>query len=198
MSRIVFHNSTELADAELVEPCREALAGWAVGRITLFVRYSRGADFSGTCFYADRRVFINLGRHLEYPYMMATNVARAVTVGRRWYRPVYFLEMRHPRHVVHFVFLHELYHLLVARAGRNTRQKESRCDRFAARFLADRFGACVRDKHGALVPRPAWDFQDLEGFVADARHRRTLRRRQPRHVSRQAPVDPAQLLLFGR
>ncbi len=74
--------------------------------------------------------------------------------------------------MVLFVFLHELYHFLVKRARRNPRQKESMCDRFAARYLVERFGATVRDSSGRIVPREAWDFQDLERFVAAARDRR--------------------------
>jgi hypothetical protein len=74
-----------------------------------------------------------------------------------------------------FVFMHELYHLLVKRARRNPRQKESMCDRFAARFFVDRFSSAVRGLGGEPVPRAEWDFQDLDGFVAAARDRRVSR-----------------------
>ena len=67
-----------------------------------------------------------------------------------------------PYQVVLFVYLHECFHLLVKRARRNTRQKESMCDRYAARYLVDRFGAVVRDEKGRLVPRDVWEFQDLD------------------------------------
>ena len=55
----------------------EAVSGWAVGSLTVRARYSRGADFSGTCVYSDRKILVNLGRHLRYPYYMGTNLARA-------------------------------------------------------------------------------------------------------------------------
>jgi hypothetical protein len=145
------------------------MRGWRVGRVVTRVRYSRGADFSGTCFYADRRLFINLGRHVRYPYLMATNLARAKTVGRRWYKPTCRIELRDGYELVLFIFMHELYHLLVKLARRNTRRKESMCDRFAARYLVDRFGSPIVDERGREVPREAWDFQDLDGFVAAVR-----------------------------
>ena len=192
MSRIELHNSTDLSDSRLQAPCREGLAGWSVGTVTLRVRYSRGADYSGTCFYTDRRIHVNLGRHLVYPYRMKTSLARARTIGRRWYKPLYTLALITGYQVVVFVFMHELYHLLVKRARRNTRQKESMCDRFAARFLVDRFGAVVRTPDNTPVPREEWDFQDLEGFVAAARSRRHIPRRD-----HQSATQPArQLLLF--
>ncbi len=197
MSSIDFHNSTALLDAKLLSLFREALAGWSAGEITVRVRYSRGADFSGTCVYATRRVYINLGRHLEYPYLMRTNLAKVRARGRRWSRPIYTLGLSSGYELVFFVFLHELYHLLVKRARRNTRQKESMCDRFAARHLVDRFGATVRTTSGKLVPRYAWDFQDLEGFVSAARKRPTVTRRAARRPVKAATQSDGQLLLFS-
>ena len=32
-------------------------------KLAVRVRYSRGADFSGTCYYTQARIFVNLGRH---------------------------------------------------------------------------------------------------------------------------------------
>jgi hypothetical protein len=171
-----FHNSTELSDAKLRTMCLEALNGWNVGGPNVRVRYSRGADFSGTCIYADRQIYINLGRHLVYPYGMKTNLAKVKTTGRGWRRPVYIVELKTAYHLAVFIFLHEIYHLLVYRAGRNTRQKESMCDRFAARYLVDHLGAAIRTERGERVPREQWDFQDLDGFVAGARRTRVARR----------------------
>ncbi|MFQ5495790.1 MAG: hypothetical protein ACE5EX_10465 [Phycisphaerae bacterium] len=172
MSRLDLHNSTDLDDRRLARLAAEGIAGWAVGTLTVRVRYSRSADFSGTCFYADRRIYVNLGRHLVYPYRLATHLARAATIGRSWYKPAYVIEIADAYQLVAFVFMHELYHLLVKRARRNTRQKESMCDRFAARFVVDRFGLGVFDPVGRPVPRGEWDFQDLERFVDAARDRR--------------------------
>jgi len=176
--------------------CRDGLAGWAVGTVTLRVRYSRGADFSGTCFYADRRIYVNIGRHLVYPYRMATNLARTKTIGDRWYKPAYILTLKTGYEMVLFVFMHELYHLLVKRARRNTRQKESMCDRFAAGWLVDRFGAAVTAPDGTGVPREAWDFQDLNGFVTAARDRRETRRAEAMAVVLSHPSRDGQLPLF--
>ncbi len=196
MSKISFRNSTDLSDTRLRASCEEGIAGWAVGTISVAIRYSRGADFSGTCFYADRRIYVNLGRHLTYPYHMATNLARTRTLGRRWYKPVYSIELRDGYEVVLFIFMHELFHLLVKRAKRNTRQKESMCDRFAARFLVDRFGATVRGADRGPVLRNVWDFQDLDGFVAAARDRRLLRKRDRQGLLPQSAAAGGQLLLF--
>ena len=170
--RIRLRNSTTIPTQRLLRVCHEVTSGWAVGSIDVFFRYSSGAAFSGTCYYTDQRIYVNLGRHLVYPYHMGTNLGRAKTVGRRWYRPVYTVTLRDEFEVVLFVFLHELFHLLVKRAKRNTRQKEGMCDRFAARHLVDRYGADVLCPKGQPVSRGEWDFQDLEGFVAGARDRR--------------------------
>lgn len=196
MARIEFHNSTDLSDSRLLGLCNAGVAGWAVGTLKLYVRYSRGADFSGTCMYASRRIYVNLGRHLTYPYRMQTNLARAKTVGRRWYKPSCAVILSDGYRVVLFVFMHELYHLLVKRSGRNIRQKESMCDRFAARFLADRFGAAVTGSDGRCVPRGEWDFQDLDGFVAAARDRRAAPRSTRPRTATPVVTHGRQLLLF--
>jgi len=172
------------------------MASWSTGPIELYVRYSRGADFSGSCYYADRRIFVNLGRHLVYPYRMATHIARAKTLGRYWIKPKCTVEMSSGLPVVMFVFMHELYHLLVKRARRNTRQKESMCDRFATRFVVEQFGAVVRGADNKPLPRSVWDFQDLDGFVAAARKRRVARKPTGRPTRAMQPLDAKQLLLF--
>ena len=198
MSSIDFKNTTHLAGDQILAMCEEGMRGWAVGSIILRIRYSRGADFSGTCFYADRRVYINLGPHLKYPYRMDTNLAKVKLSGTRWRRPIYSMELKDAYQVVLFVFMHELYHLLVKKARRNTRQKESMCDRFAARHLVDYFGAPVRDEAGRRVARELWDFQNLDGFVAAARDARYLARSaRPLLKSASRPKQKGQLWLFG-
>ena len=195
-TQIAFANTTDLSDGPLLAMCREAAAAWSVGRIHVRVRYSRGADFSGTCFYGERRVYINLGRHLSYPYLMGTHLARSKTLERYWYKPIYNLRLTDGYQVVLFVFLHELYHLLVRKARRNTRQKESMCDRFAARYLVDRYGASVHDRRGRSVSREAWDFQDVDGFVVAARRKRPLRAAAATTVPGGKDRAGQQLLLF--
>jgi len=200
---LLFHNTTHLDDARLQAMCLEPLAGWRLDGLAVRVRYSRGAEFSGSCYYATRRIFVNLGRHLVYPYRMGTHLARARGDARSWWKPVYTIELQDACQVVLFVFLHECYHLLVRRARRNPRQKESMCDRFAARVLVDHWGAAVHDEQGRPAPRQAWDFQDLDGFVAAARRQprrpAARRARPPGPEPATQPGSPAcgaQLLLF--
>lgn len=195
-ARIRLRNSTAIPTDRLLAVCHEVTSGWAIGSIDVFFRYSRSAEFSGTCYYTRQKIHVNLGRQLVYPYRMGTNLGRAKTVGRRWYRPVYTIELRDGFEVVLFVFLHELYHLLVKRARRNTRQKEGMCDRFAARYLVDRYGAAVRDPKGRPVLREEWDFQNLDGFVAAARDRRVRRRSTFGPGGAVPGIAAEQLLLF--
>lgn len=169
MSRIDFSNSTALRTDLLAEIIRQGTQGWAIGHVTTRARYSRGADFSGACHYADQKILINIGRHVHYPYRMNTHIARTQTVGRRWFRPLYSIELNSAYELVTFVFMHELYHLLIKRAGRNVRQKEGRCDRFATLFMVSRFATRVLSEKGVPMDRSAWDFQDVEAFVSAAR-----------------------------
>lgn len=198
MSTVEFRNQTELDGERLLNLFLDAAKGWSLGRVSVLVRYSRSSDFSGTCFYRDRRIHINLGRHVVFPYSLATHVARAKTIGRRWYKPAYYLHLADAYQLAVFIYLHEVYHMLVKRAKRNTRQKESMCDRFAARYMADRFGCRIAERSGRAVERSAWDFQDVERFVSAAREVRVTR--AARRPVTTAPVSGAtglQLLLFG-
>ncbi|MFQ5414180.1 MAG: hypothetical protein ACE5E6_06945 [Phycisphaerae bacterium] len=198
MATLDFNNTTDLSNTRLRAMCLAGMDGWATGRVTLRIRYSRGADFSGRCYYNDGRIFVNLGRHVVFPYRMGTNIARARAVGRCWYRPVYTIELRTGYELVLFVFMHELYHLLVKRSRRNPRQKESMCDRFATRHLIDRYGARVRCDSGRSIDRGVWDFQDLDAFVAAAQDRRRRRVTPPtRAIGDTAPAGARQLWLFS-
>jgi len=164
-----FLNSTHLDTERLSAMCHDAIADWPHDGVRAAVRYSRGAAFSGTCFYKEGRIFVNLGRTNAYPYLIRTNLARAQSERNRWWRELYTIDAADPYQLVLFVFMHEFYHWLVRQARRNVRQKEARCDRFAARAMVDMHGSIVRDSTGKPVPRHAWDFQDLDGFVARAR-----------------------------
>lgn len=205
MSRIDFSNSTALCSERLLAMIRRGTHGWAIGHVVVRVRYSRGADFSGACHYRTQRIFVNIGRHVNYPYALKTHVARARTLGRRWYRPLYVLELISAYELAAFIFMHELYHLLVKRAGRNVRQKEGRCDRFAARFVVDTYGSRMLSDEGRPLSRGAWDVQDVESFVAaarDGRIRRDPRRFDPVEIASKAIADSApaaarQMLLFA-
>jgi hypothetical protein len=164
-----FRNSTELDGERLRRLFLRYSEPYRHQRLSVSVRYSRGADFSGTCFYRDARIFVNLGRYVCYPYSLGTQIARAQSNRTHWWRETYRLSIADAYQLALFVYLHELYHYLVKTAGRSPRRKESRCDRFATRVLVDEYGARVTDSRGRLVAREAWDFQDVETFVAKAR-----------------------------
>ena len=162
-------NATALSTERLAAMIAEQIDGWSHRSLSVHIRYSRGRDFSGVCSYARKCIRVNIGRHLRFPYDVQTYLARAQSNARVWWREIYRLRVADAYQLVLFVFLHEFYHWLVRQARRNTRQKESMCDRFAARVLVDRYGATVRDRGGRPVSREEWDFQDLERFVARAR-----------------------------
>jgi hypothetical protein len=204
------HNSTHLDSDTLESLFQEAATGWPHEDLRVFVRYSRGSDFSGSCYYRPPRIHINLGRRNRYPYAIRTQIAPARSGLRSWWRELYEVEAADAVQLAFFLFMHEFYHWLVRKARRNTRQKEGRCDRFAVRAMVERWGMDVRDTKGRRVRRETWDFQDLDGFVAAAR--RVKRRDRPRKISRaelvpvEAPlvaaratsmaVEGGQLLLF--
>ncbi len=195
---MILRNSTHLDTRNIERMFAAAVDQWPHDGAQVFVRYSRGSDFSGTCYYDSDRIFVNLGRDNVYPYPLKINVARPQSNRTHWWRELYTLKLDGPEKLALFIFLHEFYHRLVKRARRNVRQKEARCDRFATRVLVDDYGCVVRDSRGHLVARDAWDFQDLEAFVAAARGpvRKSARKplaRTPRRdrAAREAVRDPS-------
>lgn len=200
---MVFHNSTHLDSLSLEKMLLRAAEPWPHDGLNVFVRYSRKTVFSGTCCYRSGRIYVNLGRDNQYPVRIPAAIARPQSDSRCWWREIYSVEAADAYQLVLFVFMHELYHWLVKKARRNVRQKEARCDRFAARALVDGFGGTVRDARGRPVPRSHWDFQDLDGFVAAALGTRIARPPIKRAVlaATSAPASASapgqQLLLFG-
>jgi hypothetical protein len=185
------HNSTHLDTARLERLMLAAIEGWPRDGLDVRVRYSRGAEFSGTCFYKAGKITINLGRRNSYPYAIRTGIARAESDRRHWWREIYSVHVADAYQLALFIFLHEFYHWLVRKARRNIRQKESRCDRFATRALVELFQAPVFDAKGRPVPREEWDFQDLDGFVAAARGRpRRVLPPRPRAARQPVPAVP--------
>lgn len=170
MYTLDFNNKTALSTPRLRQLCEEAMDGWRLGHVRVTFRYSRKAAYSGTCFYLDGRIFINVHERLTYPYPLATCIARTRSRPDGWERPLYYVMCDSAYELSMFIFMHELYHLLLNKAGRNMRQKEARCDRFATRYVTDRLGCSVVDSCQKPVIRDEWDFQDLEGFVAKAAH----------------------------
>ncbi len=194
-----FKNTTTLDSNLLRETFESAVAGWPIDQLVVRVRWSRGAEFSGTCVYATHRLYINLGRHLQYPYRMETHCARGRKAWGRYYKPSSFLELCDGYQVCLFIFAHEYYHWLVKQARRNTSQKESMCDRFAARVLIEDYGCVLRDKKGRPLPRHQWYTQDLDAFVAAAARQPATVTRPPRQrAAREVITENGsnQLLLF--
>lgn len=166
--RVQFSNSTKLNSETLYRMLLRHTAPYRHDELTVRVRYSRGADFSGACYYRDARIFINIGRANRYPYDLATHIAKARSNRTHWWRDLYRLALADAYQLTLFIYLHELYHYLVNKAGRGVRRKEAMCDRFAARVLVDDYGCRLCDSAGAPVERASWDFQDLHGFVSAA------------------------------
>ena len=183
-----FRNSTALDGERLHRMFLRHTAAYRHDKLEVSVRYSRGADFSGTCYYREGRILVNLGRHVQYPYALGTNVAKARSNRTHWWRETYRVTVADAYQLALFVYLHELYHYLVKLAGYSPRRKESRCDRFATRALVDEYGGRVHDSRGRAVPRELWDFQDLDAFVAKARREPSRRPTKLKPPARQIPV----------
>ncbi|RMF80936.1 MAG: hypothetical protein D6744_07705 [Planctomycetota bacterium] len=163
-----FRNTTAMDSNRLRAMFVRHTEPYAHDRLVVRVRYSRGADFSGTCFHKDGRIFVNIGRHTSYPYAMATHLAKACSNRTHWWRELFTIHLADAYQLALFVYLHELYHYLVYAARRNPRRKEAMCDRFAARVLVDSYGCAVTDERRFPVERRRWDFRDLHAFVSAA------------------------------
>ena len=183
-----FSNSTALDDLQLHRMILRYTAPYRHDKLCVAVRYSRGADFSGTCYYQEARIFVNIGRHIRFPYTLGTNIAKARSNNTHWWRETYHLTVADGYQLALFVYLHELYHYLVKLAGRSPRRKESRCDRFAARALVDDFGSQVTDSRGKPVLRQLWDFQDLDRLVSKTRQTTVVATAAGKPRTRQIPV----------
>jgi hypothetical protein len=195
---LIFANATRLNGARLHELFLNHTAPYSHEKLTVRVRYSRASPFSGACYYADSRIFINLGRRNVYPFTFGTHVARARTEPGYWWREVLKLTVTDAYQLALFVYLHELYHFLVKQAGRSPRKKEAMCDRFAARVLVDEYDCRLSDRRGRWPDRSSWDFQDLHAFVAAAPKEQPLRRsaRKPIPVTVRGLPVPQTGLLF--
>lgn len=163
-----FNNSTGLNSERLYRLFLRHTSPYRHDELNVRVRYSRGADFSGACYYRNARLFINLGRANRYPYEFATHIAKAESNRTHWWRDLYRITVADAYQLALFIYLHELYHYLVNKAGRGVRRKEGMCDRFATRVLVDEYGCPLRDSSGRPAIRERWDFQDLHAFVAAA------------------------------
>jgi len=175
-SGLALRNATRLDTLRLLRLFADAISPWPMAGVRVWVRDSRGADYSGTCFDREGRIYVNLGPHVAYPYAIGTDVAVSISRRGYWIKPIYTIDLSDAYHLALFVFLHECYHWLVRQAGRNPRRKESMCDRFAARILVDRFGCVVRDERGVAADRSLWDIQDVNRFVRGAMMRPSLMR----------------------
>lgn len=168
MHDVNFSNTTALDSDRLHAMFVRHTQPYCHEKLTVRVRFSRSSDFSGSCYYRDSRIFINLGRKNKYPYRLYVHLAKAQSNRRYWWRRASFLTVQDAYELALFIYLHELFHFLVKQAGRSTRRREAMCDRFAARVLVDQMGRNITDKFNREIPRSLWDFQDLEGVVAAA------------------------------
>lgn len=183
-----FANSTDLDGGRLRDMFVRHTAPYRHDALVVRVRPSRGADFSGTCYYNDARIYVNLGRENRFPYMLGTHIARSESNQTHWWRETYHVRLSDAYQLALFVYLHELYHYLVKAAGRNPRRKEAMCDRFATRVLADEYRCPVLDGRGESVARSQWDFQDVDRFVAAAPRAPLTLWDLPTGPSREIPV----------
>lgn len=161
-----YRNSTTIDDAWLYPAVLRYT--WPYRHQDLRVRFrpSRGADFSGACYYKSGRIFVNIGRHNRYPYTFATQTATRRGVGGAAVR--FSLVVADAGELALFVYLHELFHWLVYAAGLPPRRREAVCDRFATRVMVDHFGCALLGADGAQAGRAAWDVDDLAALVANA------------------------------
>ena len=102
-----FFNSTGLDGCRLERLLLRHTLPFRHDKLTVRIRYSRGADFSGACYYRGHRIFINLGRHNRYPYRLGTNIARARSNRTHWWRETYalLLDVAVGRRLLNQVFL---------------------------------------------------------------------------------------------
>jgi hypothetical protein len=138
-------NTTRLDTLRLLRRFGEAMSDWPVEGLRVWVRASRGADYSGTCYPREGRIYVNFSPRLIFPYRLHVQVARGRTVRGVWRRSLHALQVPGAEELVTFVFLHECCHWLIHKARRNGRCKEAVCDRFAARYLVESCGCVLRD-----------------------------------------------------
>ena len=154
------HNSTSLDTERLHNMFVRHSLPYRHDKLKVRVRYSRGAEFSGTCYYGHAQILVNLGRHNRYPFTLATGIAKARSNRTHWWRPT--------------------YRLTVADAAkRSPRRKEAMSDRFATRVLVDCYGCRVCDTSGRRVARETWDFKDLDAFITAAPRQKPAAKPRP-------------------
>jgi hypothetical protein len=86
-----FRNDTALDTDRLTALIIRHTAPYPHLGLQVTIRDSRKAPFSGTCFYLEGRIFVNIGRHNRYPYRFATLLAKAQSANGRWWREAYFI-----------------------------------------------------------------------------------------------------------
>ncbi|MCA9242766.1 MAG: hypothetical protein KDA32_02335 [Phycisphaerales bacterium] len=160
-----FRNSTACDSVRLHALFAWHARRWRTDGLVTRVRFSRGAPFSGTCYYRDSLIYVNIGRENPYPFRFAISAAPTERHSRGWRRPLLYLTVPDAERLALFVFLHELYHWLAFRVGRSPRWKEALCDRFATLALVDDHNCKLTDAKGGVVSREAWDIGDPVGLL---------------------------------
>lgn len=177
-----FRNRTSLLDTRLYPLILRHTEPFDHSAIRVRFKHSRGAQFSGSCYYRTSTLNVNISPRNSYPYALSTHVARPQSNATHWWRELYELTLADAYQLALFIYLHELCHYLIKRAGRSVKRREGACDRFAARVLIDQYGCPLRDSHGREPPRDSWDILNFDSLLDDA-----PRATEPR------PPDPPRL-----
>ncbi|MFN0137579.1 MAG: hypothetical protein ACKVS9_15860 [Phycisphaerae bacterium] len=177
-----FRNLTQLDSARLYSLFIRHTEPYDHSAISVRVKNGRSAEFSGSCYYASSTLNINLSPKNRYPYSLGTHVARPQSNQSHWWRDIYRITLADAYQLALFVYLHELFHYLVRKAGRPTRRREGMCDRFAARVLVDHYGCIMRRSDESLAERDEWDIHDLHKLVAAAP------KQPPREMAAMRPI----------
>src|SRR5690554_2000311 len=56
---IELHNATALSTTRLLTMFSLETDGWRTGRLVVYVRHTRSADYSGTCYYDRGLIYVN-------------------------------------------------------------------------------------------------------------------------------------------
>ena len=193
-----FRNRTNLLDTRLYPLILRHTEPFDHSYLRVRFKNSRGAPFSGSCYYRTSTLNINLSPRNTYPFALATHVARPQSNATHWWRELYELTLADAYQLALFIYLHELCHYLIKRAGRSVKRREGACDRFAARVLVDHYGSSLRDSHGREPARDSWDILNLDALLSDAPRMTSVPRpaTQGPPVPRVIPVRIVGLPLF--
>ena len=85
------------------------------------------AKFSGMCRFKKKRIRVSVNPNNTYPVRQR--------IGSPFKKAEGFVEFQNAQELVEFIFWHELSHYLDHENGRNTRNKQTKADRFALSMI---------------------------------------------------------------